>query len=224
MIDYLGETLTYAATIAISPIPIIAVILMLRSAHPKPMGLGFLAGWFAGIVVATGLLTLLATNMPERDDSSGPQPSTGTIRLILGALLLFLAIKQWRTRPRPGETPELPTWLQSIEAIKPRASVGFGFMLAALNPKNLVMAGAASVVFGHATLEPTQVVGTVAIFTVLAGLSVLIPVVLYLLAPVKVSGMLGRAMEWLTFNSSTIVMVVLLVLGIQLIGQGIESF
>ncbi|PQZ94697.1 hypothetical protein CQ018_04945 [Arthrobacter sp. MYb227] len=221
----LGETLIYAATISISPVPVIAVILMLRSSRPKMMGLGFLAGWIAGIAVAATVMTAVASVIPDSADSGdGSQPVAGIARLVLGIALLFLAVKKFRSRPKRGEVQELPEWLNRINTMGPNAAPGFGFLLAALNPKNLMMAMAAGVVFGGAHAGIGTVVGAVTTFTVLAGLSVLVPVVLYLLAPVKILGVLESIMEWLMSNSNTIVMVVLTVLGTQIIGQGIDSF
>ena len=54
-------------------------------------------GWLVGIVVAIVLFTLLSSIIPQ--DTGGSSPVAGVIKIILGALLLFLAIKQWRTRP-----------------------------------------------------------------------------------------------------------------------------
>ena len=63
-----------------------------------------------------------------------------------------------------------------------------------------------------------------ALFKLLAGLSVLVPLILYFLAQVKMVDVLDRAMEWLMANGNTKVMVVLAVLGTQVIGQGTERF
>jgi hypothetical protein len=47
----IGQILANAVGVAISPIPIIAVILMLLSRHPAANGLAFLAGWMLALVV-----------------------------------------------------------------------------------------------------------------------------------------------------------------------------
>ena len=101
MTEVIGEILPLAVGIAISPIPIIAAILMLLSPRAKGTSVGFLIGWLAGIVVAIVLFTLLSSVIPQ--DTEGPSPVAGVIKIILGVLLLFLAIKQWRARPAEGE-------------------------------------------------------------------------------------------------------------------------
>src|SRR5512132_1135727 len=86
----IGEILPLAVGIAISPIPIIAVILMLLSPHAKGASVGFMIGWIAGVVVAIVLFTLLSSVIPK--GTGGPSPIGAAIKIIVGALLLF-----WRS-------------------------------------------------------------------------------------------------------------------------------
>jgi Na+/proline symporter len=79
----IGEILPLAVGIAISPIPIIAAILMLLSPRAKATSVGFLLGWLAGILVAVVLFTLLSSVLPQQD-SSGSSPVSGVIKIILG--------------------------------------------------------------------------------------------------------------------------------------------
>jgi hypothetical protein len=61
----IGEILPLALGVAISPVPIIAAILMLLSPKAKGTSVGFLGGWVLGIVVAVVPFTLLASVLPE---------------------------------------------------------------------------------------------------------------------------------------------------------------
>jgi hypothetical protein len=49
----IGDLLALAIGVAISPVPIIAVILMLLSRKATATSMGFLLGWVAGVVVVT---------------------------------------------------------------------------------------------------------------------------------------------------------------------------
>src|ERR1700712_4802207 len=97
----IGAVLPLAVGIAISPVPIIAAILMLLSPKARGTSVGFLAGWLVGIVVAVVVFTLLSALIPEKD-ADASQPIVGTIEVLLGLLLLFLAWRQWRSRPHGG--------------------------------------------------------------------------------------------------------------------------
>src|SRR5215204_1252750 len=65
MTSVVGEILPLAIGVAISPIPIIAAILMLLSPRAKSMSVAFLIGWIVGIVVAVAVFTLLSSVLPQ---------------------------------------------------------------------------------------------------------------------------------------------------------------
>ena len=72
----IGEILPLALGVAISPIPVMAAILMLLSPNAKGTSVGFLVGWVAGIVVAVTAFTLLASVLPEKD-ADAVEPDRG---------------------------------------------------------------------------------------------------------------------------------------------------
>lgn len=220
MLGLFGEILPYALTIAISPVPIIAVILMLMSPRPRALGGTYLLGWILGIVAATGVFTALAGVLPEASEPSAPKPAVAVIQIVLGVLLLLLAIKQWRSRPKNGEEPELPKWMQGIDSMKPGAGLGLGFLLAAVNPKNLLVAAAAGLAIGQQTDGGAAAVALL-VFTLIAALTVLLPVLVFLAAPRKATEVLDHIREWLTANNTAIMVVLFVVLGGQLLGKGL---
>lgn len=224
MVEILGTVLPNAVAIAISPLPIIAVILMLMTARSKQLGLGFLLGWVVGIFVAITAFALLAGVIPEPDSAGGSQPVMGVIQLVLGALLLLLALKQWRSRPGPDDEPELPAWMSKIDAMKVPAVIVLAFALAAVNPKNLLVAAAAGGTIGRSGLPLGTVLVMTLVFTLIAALSVAVPVVFAVSAPKKAATVLTGIRTWLTANNATIMTVVLALLAAQVIGKGIGSF
>jgi threonine/homoserine/homoserine lactone efflux protein len=219
----IGEILPLAVGIAISPIPIIAAILMLLSPKAKVTSVGFLLGWLAGILVAIALFTLLSSVLPQQDES-GSSPVAGAIKIILGALLLFLAAKQWRERPGEGEQAAMPKWMSAIDSFTTIKGLGLGFLLSAVNPKNLLLAISAGLIVGGASLSFGSTAVIIAVFVVLAGSTVLIPVLGYLVASDRLAGPLDRLRGWLVDNNATIMAVLLLVIGVSVIGKGIASF
>ncbi|MBS1697478.1 MAG: GAP family protein [Actinobacteria bacterium] len=224
MNEVLGSILPNAVAIAISPIPIIAVILMLMSPQPRPLGLSFLAGWFLGVALVTTAVTLLAGVIPEPDGTSGSQPVIGVIQLVLGVLLILLGVRQWRSRPAPGTDPELPAWMSKIDTMKPLAALLLALTLAALNPKNLLAASAAGTVIGRASLDVGAMIVALAGFTVVAALTVAVPVLFAVFAPTQAAPVLAGIRTWLAANNATIMTVVLVVLGAQVLGKGIGAF
>jgi threonine/homoserine/homoserine lactone efflux protein len=223
MNEVIGEILPLALGVAISPIPIIAAILMLLSPKARGTSLGFLVGWVLGILVAVVAFTLLASVLPETDDSSS-EPVAGTIKIVLGALLLVLAVKQWRSRPTGDTEPALPKWMQAIDTMTVARALVLGFLLSGLNPKNLLMGAAAGIAIGSADLSTTDDVITVAVYVVVAASTVTIPVIAYLVAAPRMAAPLASLRTWLVHNSATVMAVLLLVIGVVVIGKGIGSY
>lgn len=223
MPQVIGAILPLAIGVAISPIPIIAAILMLLSPRARSTGVGFLLGWLVGVIVAVTVFTLLAAVLPENDPDAS-KPIAGTIQLILGILLLLLAVRQWRSRPKRGEEPALPKWMSAIDSMTTGRGLLLGFVLAAVNPKNLLLAASAGIVIGSAGLSAGSEILAIAVFTVIAVISVAAPVIAYLVAADRMRGPLDALRGWLVHNNATVMAVLLLVIGVSVIGKGIGSF
>ncbi len=219
----IGDILPLAVGIAISPIPISAAILMLLSPKAKGTSVGFLLGWVIGIVVAVVVFTLLASVLPEQDPDAA-KPVSGVIKIVLGVLLLLLAIRQWRSRPKPGEEPPLPKWMSAIDDMNAGRGFGLGFLLSAVNPKNLIMAAGAGITIGTGGLTVGEDVIAILVFTLIAASSVAVPVIAYLVASARMAGPLESLRTWLVHNNATVMAVLLLVIGVVVIGKGIGSF
>ena len=221
--EVIGALLPLALGVAISPIPIIAAILMLLSPKAKGTSVGFLLGWVLGIVVAVVLFTLLAAVIPE-GDADAAKPVAGTIKILLGAALLFLAVRQWRSRPKAGEEPALPKWMAAIDTMTAGRGFGLGFLLAAVNPKNLLLGAAAGVIVGTAGLALGEAAVAVLVFVLVAASSVAIPVIAYLVASKRMAAPLESLRTWLVHNNAAVMSVLLLVIGVVVIGKGIADF
>jgi threonine/homoserine/homoserine lactone efflux protein len=216
----IGDLLPLAVGVAISPIPIIAVILMLLAPKAGGTSTGFLVGWLVGIAGATTLFLLLA-GILDQSSSSEPSAASSWIKLALGALLLLLAAGQWRSRPKPGEEPTMPKWMTAIDRFTAGKAAGLGVLLSAVNPKNLLMCVAAGTTIAGGDLAAGQVVGSVAVFTVLAASTVAVPVVGYAIGRKRMAGPLESLHTWLTAHNGAVMATLLLVIGVVLIGKGL---
>jgi hypothetical protein len=221
--EVIGDLLPVAIGIAISPIPIIAVILMLLSKQAARTGSGFLIGWLAGIVVVT-VVALLVVGQAGNTSDGKPSTVSSVVKLVLGALLLVMALKQWRSRPKPGETGTMPKWMAAVDSFTFVKALGLAFLLAGVNPKNLknlILCLAAGTTIGAAHLSGVEDTVAVVVFTAIAASSVAVPVIGYLCARQRMAGPLNGLRDWLTQNNATVMAVVLLVLGMAVVGKGI---
>ena len=103
----IGDILGLAAGVAVSPLPIVAMILVLATPRGRVNGSLFGIGWLAGLSILGTVVLLLAGPADPSDDGT-PAAWTGWLKLLLGVLALLLAAKQWRGRPAPGVEPDMP--------------------------------------------------------------------------------------------------------------------
>jgi hypothetical protein len=208
--------------VAISPIPIIAVILMLLSKKAGANSLAFAVGWVVGVAGATAIV-IAASGAIGTDSGGGPSHGVSIAKLVLGILLLFTGLRHWRERPGPGEQASLPKWLQSIEGITPIKSGALGIGLSAINPKNLIMiVGGGLAIAGAPASSGGKVVAAV-VFVLLAISTVVLPVVLYRILGNRAQRPLESLNVWLQANNATVMAVLILVIAVVLIGKGISG-
>jgi len=215
-----GEVLTFAIGVAISPVPIIAVILMLFSQKARVNGPAFLAGW----VLALAVISTVAYVIADESDASTSSSASDTIswgKIVLGVLFLLLAGRQWRSRPAPGVEPEMPKWNQGTDSFSPGKALGLGVLLTGVNPKNLILTLGAATGLAQLGLSTGDAVGSIVVFVVVASLTIAVPVVYYLVGGEKAKTALDSRKRWLGMHNAAVMTVLFLVLGVHLIAKGI---
>jgi hypothetical protein len=214
--------LPMAIGVAISPVPIIAVILMLFTQRAKPNSVAFLGGWVLGLAIV-GSIVLIVASIGEFDPDSGESTAAAAIRLALGLLFLAIAVKQWKGRPKHGDEPKIPKWMAAIESFTPLKALGLAALLSGVNPKNLALTLAAAVTIAQVEISTSEAAISLVVFIIIASLSVAAPVLIYLTMGEKASKTLDGWKTWLITNNATVMFVLLLVLGVVLVGKGISG-
>ncbi|HEX4218868.1 MAG TPA: GAP family protein [Acidimicrobiales bacterium] len=220
----IGESITFAIGVAISPLPIMAVILMLLSRRSGANSLAFLIGWFVG--VAGVLAGTLAVSAAIGLSTGGTDTADGnsTLKLVLGIVLIVLGLRRMRQSRVSGQPAAAPKWLTSIEEIGPAKATGLGILLAGLNPKNLILIiGGGTAIAGTSATFGQKFVAAV-VFVALASIAIVVPVLTYRLAREKAAPLLGKWRDWLATHAAATVGVVVVVLGVLLVGKGVGGF
>lgn len=212
----IGELLPLAVGVAISPIPIVAVILLILSENSGGAAKGFALGWVAGILGVTAVLTLLSGSLGDTG-SGEPSAAVSWIKIVLGAALIVLAAKQWRDR----DDPAVPGWMRALDTVTTGKAVGLGALLSAVNPKNLLLCVSAGVAIGGAGSSGGNDVVAVLIFTVLASSVILAVVIGYSVAAQRLTPTLDSARAWLQDNNHVVMAIVLLIMGAVVVGKGL---
>ncbi len=217
----ISAILTFAIGVAISPVPIIAVILMLFSARARVNGPAFLVGWVLSLAVVSTVIYLVSHDGNVATSSTAAD-SVSWGKIVLGVALLALARRNWRKRPAAGEEPEMPKWLSTVESLSPVKAFGLAVVLAAVNPKNLILtAGAAAGLAQVSGLSTTDAVVSIAVFVVIASLTIAGPVLYSLFGGERARTTLDSAKTWLTTHNAAVMAVLFLVFGVDLIAKGL---
>ncbi len=214
----LGDLLPAALGVAISPIPIIATVLMLLSARSHRTAPAFAAGWMVGITAVLVIVLLVAG--PDGVDTTSSSDTTFWIQTALGLLFLLLAANTLRKRPRNGQA-SAPAWMNTLNSVSPVAALGLGALLSAANPKNLALAVTGAVAIASNDLSTPQTVACVLMFVIVGSLFVTGPVVAHLVAPERMSGPLDALRGFMQSHNTAIMVVLLGVLGLSSLGKGI---
>jgi threonine/homoserine/homoserine lactone efflux protein len=220
--EAIGQVLSFGVGVALSPVPIIAVVLMLATPKGRVNGPAFLAGWIVGIA-ALGTIVLLVSSGASASNGGTPATWVSILKIVLGALLVLLAIHQWRGRPRGDARPELPAWMRTIDTFTPVRSAGMAALLSAVNPKNLLLVVGAAAAIAQTGSGPVDQAVALVVFTVIATLGVGAPVAIYFLAGDRATRMLGELHDRMTRENATIMAVICLVIGAKLIGDAISA-
>ena len=219
----IGDSLPLAIGVAISPVPIIAIILMLLSKRSGPNSASFLIGWMVGIAVVLSIVVAV-TGTATLNTSSGPPTGVSWIKVALGVVLLVVGFRDWRKRPKGDEQPALPKWLTSIESITPAKAGGLGVLLSAVNPKNLLLLVAGGLAIAQGATSTGDKAVAMVVFILIAVITVALPVILSLTMGDRAGAILDSMNDWLTINNATVMAVLILVIGFVLIGKGISGF
>lgn len=216
----ISEVLPLAIGVAISPVPIIAVILMLFSRRATVNGPVFLLGWVLALAVV-GTVVYLVADSADASSSTSASDTVSWGQIGLGVLLLLVARRQWAKRPRPGEAPEMPKWMAGIDALAPGRAFLLGVLLAGVNPKNLALTLAAAAGLAQLGATGSDAIVAMVVFVLVASVTIAGPVAYRLLGGDTARAKLDELREWLGEHNAAVMAVLLLVFGVDLVAKGL---
>jgi threonine/homoserine/homoserine lactone efflux protein len=219
----LGNVLPLAVAIAIFPVPPIAVVLLLASERGVAKGVAFVLAWSVGLA-AVGAVVLLLAGAVDASDDGESATWVSVLLLGLGVLLLALAVKQWRGRPRRDDEAPMPAWMRTVDDFTVAKAGGAGFALSALNPKNILLLVAAAAEIAELGLPAGREATVLAVFVLIASAGVLTPLVLTVALGARSRPLLDGLGGWMARHSAAIMAVLFLLIGAKLIGDALSGF
>ncbi|MCU0258271.1 MAG: GAP family protein, partial [Solirubrobacteraceae bacterium] len=182
----------------------------------------FLAAWVLSLAVVATIVLLIADGVDAADGGAAAD-WTSVVRLALAALLVGVAVREWRRRPADGEDAELPGWMRRLDAIRPGRAAALAAGLAAVKPKNPLLTAAAAVAVAQAGVPPAEQAVAVAAFVVLGTIGPALPAAIDLLMRERGPALLDGLRAWMVRENGTIIAVLCLALAAKLAGDALSA-
>ena len=196
------------------------VILILISERKATNGPAFAIGWGLAVFAAVSLFALLG-GAADADSDETVSNGVNWLQVALGALFVWFGIRSWQKRPRPGVVAPEPKLFGAVGSMSALLAFGVGALLAVANAKNLPLEISAGGSIAQAGLSSGDAVVVIALFALVASLSVLVPVVAVLVLGERTREPLDATKEWLLANNATIMLVLFSILGAKMLGKGL---
>jgi hypothetical protein len=215
--EAIGDLLPSALAVALSPIPIVAVVIVLAGSRARTAGPAFALGWIVGLLIVSVVVVLL---VGSGSDSDSDDPGLNWLKIAIGVVFLLMAAQQWTKRPKHGEEPQAPAWMATIDTATPARAAVLGAALSGANPKNL----------GDPRRQRVDRRGRTRlrrhrdrrrVFTVIGSITVAGSVLFYLVDAELAARSLAAVRQFMSDHNAVIMMVILLLLGAKLLGDGL---
>ena len=201
--------------IALDPLPLTAFMVILPSKRGVRKGAAFVFGWLVSLAIVVAVTVLATGNNPPKPNTA-PSLASLAVKLAIGVVLVWIAIRQRRRMGKPKKPKKPPKWQEHVDNMSP----WFAMVLApTLQPWGLIGAGAATVV--EAKLSSWESFLALFGFCVLASASYLAMEIYAGFRPSQSQAFLARFRTWMETRTDQVIILGSLILGFWLIANSI---
>jgi len=218
----IAQVVALGVGVSISPLAVIAVTLMLGGRRGRLAAAVFVAAWAFALLLLGGAVLLLADEV-SASEAGAPAGWVGVVKLLLAALLLVVAARQWRQRPSGGEAAQLPAWMESIEAFSPMKAASTAMLFAAVKPKNLLLTIGAATAIAETGAKGVDQLAALIAFAAIGTVGPVFPLVVYLVSGERAEQSLGAMRDWLVRENTTVIVVLCILIAAKLAGDAIGT-
>lgn len=219
MAGLISEVLPRAAVVAISPIPILAVVLMLLTDRGRSNSLAYLGGWAAGMAGVAVAAALAGAG----EVATKPSKPVAIVMLVIAAAFLVGAVVEFRRRPRRGEEHVSPWWARFLHGMGPAQAFGLGVLLIVVNAKDALASIDAGGRLANSDESLAVKAAALAVFVLVGCLPVLVPIGIRFALGDDAEPTLHRWRAWLERHGPLAVAIVLAVVAVALIFQALPA-
>ena len=201
--------------VALDPLPLTAFLVVLPSRRGVRKGAAFVFGWLVSLAIVVTITVLATGNNPPKP-STAPSLAALVVKIVLGAVLVWIAVRHIRARNQPKPPKKPPKWQEHVDSMSPWFALG---LAPALQPWVLIGAGAATVV--EAKLSSWETFLALFLYCVLASSSYLAMELYAVFRPAQSQALLNRARTWIDTHTDQVIIVGSLIIGFWLIGDSL---
>lgn len=204
---------------AIVPVGLIINTILLMGENGKLRSAAFIGGVTLSRLIQGALFGFVFGAAAEA--SSGPSPVASTLLLVAGVLFLIKGVKTFLKEPDPDDPP--PKWMAAIDSLTAGKLflIGAGWVMIAI--KLWVFTLAALQIIRDAYLGLTPSIIVYLIYAIGCIILMLIPLIMYIVAPAPTKTLLAKFRVWLEKNNRGIMIVVSAVFGVFFLYKGISG-
>lgn len=214
----IGLILPFAVGVALSPMAIVAVIVLTQSSHAAVNAGAFVAGWLLGLVIVTMALLLFTGLLGV---GGAATPGWVAIARVLGGVVLILFA--WERASAARTASVASTWVGGLDRVSADRALAMGALQAALDPRKLIILAAVALTVGRVGQGSTEALIAVLVFVLIGTIGVALPIVWPRIAGAAASVRMDALRDRLAEDNTTIQAVTLLLLGALLAGQGLAG-
>ena len=216
MLHELPRVFLYALVACASPVSFSAALVVLRSARPRTNGLLFAVGFVVGTGVACVIGFLAGSAVSQAVDAH--ETVFSLLELALGVVLLVVALRLHRGRPRDAREPtgRLERIFARLGRLHPVTALLAGVVLGFGGPKRLTVTLLATASISAEVLDHAEDVTLVALYATVATAVVWAPVGVFLFLGDRLDPIIASSRAWLDVHGRRVQYWVALVLGAAL--------
>jgi threonine/homoserine/homoserine lactone efflux protein len=216
-----GATLAFALAVALSPFPVIGIVLILSGTHGRRNGPLFAVGWVLGLSLVSAVVVLLLAGADDPDSSASAVADW--FRVVAGLALIGLGVRKFLTRPRDDEVEKTPAWMASLADASPGRAWVLGLLLSGANPKNVVLTASAVTAVIETGVHGADLLLPLVVFVAIGSSTVVGAVVAGLVGGAPAAAFLDGVRRFMVAHSTSIMVLVLVILGASVLGGGLEG-
>jgi hypothetical protein len=218
----IGEVLAFGVGVALSPLAIVAVVVMLVSPGGARPAWAFAGAWVVSLGVVSTVVLLVADGA-EASANGVPASWVSMVKIVIGLMLVLFGVRRWRGRKGRDAEAATPGWMRHLDNVTMARAAGLAAAFNVVKPKNLLLTIGAAVAVAQVGANPAGQAAAIGVFLVLGTVGIAIPLAIHTLMSSRGRDLLIELRDWMVRENAAIIAVLSMVIAAKLLGDALIS-